>query len=57
MGAQRLFVISSASNSSSLAWLLPPNQPESWETNKDAPLKADSGVCVVVTVITASLPR
>lgn len=47
-GAQRLLWIPSASNSSSLAWLLPLNQPESWETVNGAPLKADSGVCVCV---------
>ena len=40
--------IPSASNSSSLAWLLSLNQPESWETDKGAPLKADSSMCMCV---------
>lgn len=50
MGTQTPLSIPSASNSSSLAWLLSLNQPESWETDKGAPLKADSSMCVCVCV-------
>ena len=53
MGAQTPLSIPSASNSTSLSWLLSLNQPESWETDKGAPLKADSSVrvCVCVCVL------
>lgn len=56
MGAQRLLLLSSALNSSLLAWLLSPNQPESWETDEGAPLNPDSGVVVAVTVMATGIP-
>lgn len=40
-----------------LAWLLPANQPESWETDTGVPLEADSDVCVAGTLTTAGIPR